>query len=378
MNDALQALRAEIDALDTELARLFAARMDVSRRVGEYKRARDLPILDAAREQAVLDARAALMQDPALRAPARAFYETVMRLSREAQQRVFDTPACTEPAAPVYAAAYQGIAGAFGHQAARMCAGEEAALLPCPSFEEVFRAVTEGRAHRGVLPLENSSAGGINDVHDLLERHGCSIVGELMVPVAHCLLGLPGAELAQIRRVYSHEQGFLQCRAFLAEHPAWEQIPYINTAISAQRVAQEGDPASAAIASRLAAQCCGLEVLAADIHTSAHNTTRFIVIAAQPLLAGPCTKATLTFTVRHERGSLHRALGGFVALGMSLCRIESRPIPGRSWEYRFFVDVEGSLSPEKLRILLEVLEADCLSCRVLGHYPAAPRAEAQS
>jgi chorismate mutase/prephenate dehydratase len=276
------------------------------------------------------------------------------------------------------------VTGAYGHQAALQWVAQVAEkkgkgatdgdVLPCRTFEDVFRAVTDGTAAWGVLPLENSSAGGISDVHDLLSAYGCSIVGELMVPVAHCLLGVPGATLQDVRAVYSHEQGFLQCKAFLAQHPDWVQRPYFNTAISAQYVAEQGEAQNAAIASRLAGESYGLEILAEDIQTQAGNATRFVVVSAGPD-ADPSdhNKATLSFVLRHERGTLHRALAAFVALGMNLTRIESRPIPGQSWEYRFFVDIEGKLTPQKLDVLVEALEADCVDCRVLGHYSAANR-----
>jgi chorismate mutase/prephenate dehydratase len=375
LSQDLPGLRGEIDAVDAELTRLFVRRMQVAGRIGALKRSAGLPVLDPAREQAVLAARTADLPDPALIAPARAFFETLMRLSREHQANPTD-PTDPTGADAKPSVAYQGVPGAFGHQAALQWGGADAGALPCRAFEDVFRAVAEGRAARGVLPLENSSAGGIADVYDLLGAYGCRIVGETLLPVAHCLLGLPGARPDGLRAVYSHDQGFLQCKAFLARHPDWEQRPALNTAVAAQSVAERGDPGLAAIASRLAAECYGLEILAADIQTLADNATRFIVVAADPAAEAPAAlrdKATLAFALRHERGTLHRALAAFVALGTNLTRIESRPIPGKPWEYRFYVDVEGKLTPDKLDVLLEALEADCADCRVLGHYPAARR-----
>jgi chorismate mutase/prephenate dehydratase len=392
-HDDLRTLRDGIDEVDAELTRLFERRMELARQVGEYKRERALPVTDPEREQEVLAERAARLRDERLAAPARVFFETLMRLSREEQRRV---PSRETPGAAV---AYQGVPGAFGHQAALQYIGERLrpddcedrrehgregaaeahggesdGTLPCRTFEDVVKAVLSGEATCGVLPLENSSAGGISDVYDLLGAHGCAIVGEVMTPVAHCLLGVPGAKLSDIQMVYSHEQGFLQCRAYLTGHADWRQTPYFNTAISAQYVAEQGDPHNAAIASRLAAACYGLDVLAEDIHTQANNATRFVVVAIGPQEADTtANKATLAFSLRHERGTLHRALAAFVALGMNLTRIESRPIQGQSWEYRFYVDIEGRLTPEKLSVLVEALEADCVDCRLLGHYPATRR-----
>ena len=158
---------------------------------------------------------------------------------------------------------------------------------------------------------------------------------------------------------------------FLGEHDDWEQKPYFNTAIAAQHVAQMGDPSCAAIASRLAARHYGLDILVPDIHSFSGNYTRFFVVSASPRPIGVPDKATLTFTVRHERGSLMRALSSFTAMGMNLTHIESRPLRDASWEYRFYVDLTGNVSEEELSILMKSLTADCENCRLLGAYAAA-------
>ena len=386
MNDTLDALRTELDAVDAELARLLAQRMEIAQRVGLYKQARGLPVLDAAREEAVLRARAALVA-PAWGEAAHTLFETLMRLSRQEQERVM-----AQAEARADTVAYQGVPGAYGHQAALRWAQKLAAcpqgaspergdapdatgLLACASFEDAFEAVCDGRAAYAVLPLENSSSGGIADVYDLLGRYGCSIVGEVRVAVRHCLLGVRGASLDGVRAVTSHEQGFLQCRAFLKRHADWRQEPSLNTAVSAQQVAECGDLARAAIASRLAAQCYGLDVLAEDIQTESDNVTRFVAIAAHPLPQPEADRATLAFALHHERGALHRALAAFVALGMNLTCIVSRPIPDQTFTYRFYVDIEGRMTSAKLAVLIEALSAECADCRLLGCYRAAGREE---
>ena len=364
MKDLTQC-RTELDAIDQQLVALFEERMRVARDVALYKHENNLSILDAAREDAVLQSRAALVTEDVLRQPTVTLFREIMRLSREEQRRTLDT--ITE----AQTVAYMGVPGAFGESAVVGFFGEDAPRVHFKTFDEVFSAVADGRAKYGVLPLENSSSGSITTVYDLLGKYACHIVGEQLVRVEHCLLGVPGAKVEEIKTVFSHEQGFAQCPVYLSGHPDWTLRPYFNTAIAAQHVSEMGDPTCAAIASRLAAKHYGLEILAPDIHSKGSNHTRFIVVSASPRAIGVPDKATLTFTVRHERGTLMRALSSFTAMGMNLTHIESRPLPDASWEYRFYVDLCGNVSEENMHLLMSSLTADCENCRLLGTYRAA-------
>lgn len=364
MKDLTQC-RAEIDAIDKQLIHLFEQRMQVSRDVARYKHAHNMNILDSSREEVVLQSRAAQVQEEVLKQPAVQLFREIMRLSREEQKRILGTLSESQTVA------YMGVPGAFSESAVVGFFGDSCSRAHYKTFEEVFAAVAQGEAKYGVLPVENSSSGSITTVYDLLGKYACHIVGEQLVRVEHCLLGVPGAKLEDVTTVYSHEQGFAQCPVFLAEHPDWVQRPYFNTAIAAQHVAEMGDVKNAAIASRLAARHYDLEILAPDIHSRGSNHTRFIVVSASPLSIGVPDKATLTFTVRHERGTLMRALSSFVALGMNLTHIESRPLPDVSWEYCFYVDLSGNVSEESLHLLMGSLTADCENCRLLGAYRAA-------
>lgn len=361
----LSQCRAEIDAIDRQIAELFARRMQVSRDVAGYKHAHRLDILDVAREEAILRLRAEMIADDALKASTVELFRTIMRLSRQEQRRYLDTLSTSR------AIAYNGIPGAFSESAVVGFFGEDSERVCFRTFEEIFAAVAEGRVRYGVLPVENSSSGPIDTVYDLMGRYACHIVGEQLVRVEQCLLGLPGARLTDITTVYSHEQGFAQCPVFLGEHPDWKTIPYFNTAISAKHVAELSDPHNAAIASRLAARHYGLSILAPDIHSFDGNHTRFIVVSSSPEPIGVPDKATLTFTLRHERGTLMRALSSFVAMGMNLTHIESRPLHNNNWEYCFYVDLTGNVSEDNLRVLMESLAKDCENCRLLGAYHAA-------
>jgi len=367
MKDLTQC-RAELDAIDAQLVRLFEERMQVSRDVAAYKHAHHIDILDTSREEAVLRSRAGQAQDEALRGPVTELYREIMRLSRAEQQRWLDA-LCSN-----VQIAYSGVPGAFSESAVVGFFGADCSRVSFKTFEEVFSAVADGRVRYGVVPVENSSSGSINTVYDLLGEYACHIVGEQLVRVEHCLLGVPGARIEDIRTVYSHEQGFAQCPVFLSQHPDWITTPYFNTAIAAQHVAQLGNPANAAIASRLAAAHYGLDVLAPDIHSFAANHTRFIVVSASPTPIGVPDKATLTFSVRHERGALMRALSSFLALGMNLTHIESRPLRSGKWEYSFYVDLTGNVAEDSLRVLMTSLQSECDNCRLLGAYAAAREA----
>jgi len=262
--------------------------------------------------------------------------------------------------------AYQGIEGSYGSEAARMFFGTDAALLPQETFEDVFAAVTKGNCESGILPVENSITGSVVQNYDLLDAYHCYVTGELILPVDHVLLGVPGADLGDIKKVYSHEQGLLQCAEYLDTHKDWERVPYLNTAVAARLVAEQNDKANAAIASRYAGEKYGLTVLAQGISGSPNNSTRFFAVSSKKG-TGEGNKASLLFTVRHEKGSLARAL--VLLSDLNLTRIESRPSPNENWEYRFYVDLEGDLA--HLDAILAGLSAYCASVRLLGVYNSA-------
>lgn len=361
----LSSCRAEIDAIDRQLVALFVKRMHVARDVAGYKHAHHMDILDASREQAVLLSRADMTAEESLKGSVVELFRELMRLSRQEQRRYLDTLTKTQRVA------YNGVPGAFSESAVVGFFGEDSDRVCFKTFEEIFAAVAEGSVKYGVLPVENSSSGSVNTVYDLMGRYSCHIVGEQLVRVEQCLLGLPGAKIEDITTVFSHEQGFAQCPVFLSQHPDWKTTPYFNTAISAKHVAELGDPHNAAIASRLAARHYGLSILAPDIHSFDGNHTRFIVVSSSPEPIGVPDKATLTFTLRHERGTLMRALSSFVAMGMNLTHIESRPLHNNNWEYCFYVDLTGNVSENNLNVLMESLSKDCENCRLLGAYRAA-------
>jgi len=274
--------------------------------------------------------------------------------------------------------AYQGEPGAFSEAAARLV-NAEAQLLPCKSFEDVFDVVDAGPANYGVLPIENSIGGSIHRNSDLLMEHHLPIVGEVEVPVVHHLLALPGRPLDQVKRIYSHPQALAQCDHFLRTLTGVEMIATYDTAGSAKMIADQSLQDAAAIASERAGQVFGLVPLKSSIQDYNDNTTRFLVIGRRPLSAAPADKTTIVFSLTNEPGALFKALSVFALRGVDLTKLESRPIPGRKWEYLFYADLAAARDDLPcVRALAHLAEFAPL-LRVLGSYPSAkPASQVQT
>src|SRR5712692_2087193 len=273
--------------------------------------------------------------------------------------------------------AYQGEVGAFSEAAARRV-HMDADLVACRSFEEVFEAVDAGPAHYGVLPIENSIGGSIHRNYDLLLEHTLPIVAEVELPVAHQLLALAGATLAGLRRVYSHPQALAQCERFLRTLAGVEIVASYDTAGSAKLVAAEGKLDAAAIASARAGEVFGLTPLADGIQDFDDNITRFIVIGRRPLDKRAADKTTVAFTVPNTPGSLFKALSVFALRDVDLTKLESRPIPGRPWEYLFYVDLAMARDELRCGRALAHLAEFAPMLRVLGSYTSWKEREKQT
>jgi prephenate dehydratase len=267
--------------------------------------------------------------------------------------------------------AIQGEAGSFSHEAAAGVMGPELELLPCRTFDRLFAAVSSGAAEQGVVPIENSLAGSIHENYDLLRAQALHVVGETQVRVRHCLVARPGADRARVRRVASHPVALAQCRRFFAEQAALEAMPAYDTAGSVRELMEGKLDVDAVIASALAAQLYGATVLRPALEDDPENYTRFLLVARQPAPLGEPSKITLTFTLPNSPGALHRALGVFARHDLNLSKIESRPLPGRPWEYVFYADVGGDPAAQA-RDALEELQPLTRELRVLGWYPTRP------
>lgn len=264
--------------------------------------------------------------------------------------------------------AYFGTSGSYTEQAAIDAFGPDCRRVAHRLSEDVFKSITSQGADYGVLPIENSTTGSIAAVYDLLARYNCFIVGETKVKIEHCLLGLPGSTLADIREVYSHAQGFEQSTEFLSDYPDWKCLTYYNTAVAAEHVAKSKDKSFAAIASRRAAAIHGLEILAEDINQSETNVTRFVIVADRMELCPDRNKISIAFHLPHVAGSLFQALSVFDAHALNLCKIESRPIRDHNWEYLFFVDFIGSITDSSLDPVMEAVISKTEGFHFLGIY----------
>lgn len=265
-------------------------------------------------------------------------------------------------------AGFQGVEGSFSHQALTEYFGEEAEAVSFRSFRDVFEALDKGDISYGVLPLENSSTGGISEVYDLLGEYGFYIVGEKNIKVCHNLLGIRGADISEICEVYSHIQGFLQSKAFFEKHPEWKQVNYHNTAKSAQHVRNENSKTKACVASKKASEIYGLEILAENINDSDKNYTRFIVICRELEVSTQARKISIVATLPHKVGSLYSVLKHFADNDSSLMKIESRPILGKPWEYAFYIDFQGNMLDRKTKNIFKELAAEGVDYKFLGNY----------
>ena len=368
--------RQQIDEIDSQIVELFEKRMEVANEVAKYKMETGKPVYDKEREEQKLEKLGSMSHGEFNERAVKELFSQIMSISRKYQFGVLPhTDDVTnfvktenvlgKKNAVVY---YFGVPGTHTQQAMEDVFGVGAIGVSCQSFQGVMEAVEKGEAEFGVLPIENSSTGGITANYDLLLNYKNAIVGQYVMKIDQCLLALPGTEISDIKTVFSHPQGLLQCRKFMNEHPQYEGIEYGSTAAAAKKVAEDGDRAQAAIASRRAAKEYGLEVVADSIQQEKNNCTRFIIIGQKEEYTEKSNKIALCIELPHVSGSLYRILSHFLYNDLNMTQIESRPIPGRNWEYRFFVDVEGNLDDAAVQNALRGVKEESAFMRVLGNF----------
>ena len=267
--------------------------------------------------------------------------------------------------------AFQGERGAFSEEAAIKLLGEEIQLVPCPTFEDLFASVGEGKADRALAPLENSLMGSVHRCYDLLLESPLTIVSEVIIPIAHHLIGCAGASFGDIRIVESHPVALAQCERFFAEHPAIKRVATDDTAASVRRVIERGDLTHAAIAGKRAAVIYNGSILREHLEDHSENYTRFVLLAPTADVTEEADKLSLAVRLAHRPGALHQALEPFARRGIDLLKIESRPVKGQPWQYRFYLDLQGSINDKEVDRAISELRERADEVRLLGSYPSA-------
>jgi chorismate mutase / prephenate dehydratase len=371
----LQESRRRIDEVDRKLVELFEHRMQLTMDVAEYKRNVGKPIYDPAREVEKLTVLMDLTKNEFNKKAVEDLFQQIMSMSRRLQYKMLDNRESLGFAAVDHIeagkdtkVAFFGDRGSYTEQAMLEYFQSEVEGIPMGTFDEVMKAIKDGYAEFGVLPIENSSTGTLSDIFDLLSEYDNYIVGEHHVKIEHNLWGVPGAKLSDITQVYSHHQGLQQCSKFLKQHPDMKQIEGGSTAGSARRILEEGDFTKAAIASRRAGEYYGLQLLQESIHNEDHNTTRFIIISKQRIYDQGAKQTSICFELPHKSGALYHMLSHFIYNNINMTKIESRPIAGKAFQYRFFVDIEGGLDSPEVKNALHCIREEAIEMKILGCY----------
>lgn len=373
----LQGLRKQIDEIDDAMVALFEKRMSIAEQVANYKIETGKPVFDEAREQEKLQSLGEKTHTSFNCCGIQQLYQQIMSISRKRQYQLLQAydPKDLAGFTPVAKlekkdarVIYQGVEGAYSHAASMAFFGNEGNCRHVDTWKDAMEAIKNGSADYAVLPIENSTAGIVQDNYDLLTQYDHVIVGEQLIPCQHVLIGLPGTELCEIQHVYSHPQALMQCRDYLNAHPDWNIHPYGNTAKAAKKVAQEQDRSQAAIASPYAAEYFHLSVLQEGIYSNPGNSTRFIIVSKQKIYCKDAKKISISFELPHTSGSLYSSLSHLIYNGLNMTKIESRPVLSQNWEYRFFVDFEGNLNDSAVKNALRGLENEVQNLRIHGNY----------
>lgn len=374
----LSKIRENINDIDNKITELWKERMAASLAVAEYKKENGLPVLDSKRERELLD-RIADMAGEEFGVYARVLYDTVLSISRSYQHQylheesgltekiksaVRNTPQLFPQSAAV---ACQGVEGAYsGLAAGRIFKYPN--VLYFKTWSDVVNAVEKGLCKYGILPIENSTAGSVNGVYDLMAEHNFYIVRSIRLKINHCLLGNRGAELEKITEIYSHEQAINQCSEFLREHSGIKVHICENTAVAAKMVMECGRTDVAAISSENCRDLYGLSVLSDAVQNKNNNYTRFICISKDMEIYPGADKTSMVLTLPHRPGSLYQVLARFYALGININKLESRPMQNKDFEFMFYFDMSASVYDNALYSILEQLSDECERFHYLGSY----------
>lgn len=375
--ETLEELRVRLDEIDDQIVNLYEQRMEICAHVGEYKIQTGKKVLDRQREKEKLENVAGKASNPFNKKGVTELYEQLMSMSRKLQyeQLVKAGALGRLPFIQVDSldadqarVVFPGTEGAYSEAAMKRYFGENCNSFYVRTFREAMEAIEDGAADFAVLPIENSTAGAVDEMYDLLVEFENYIVGETVIPIRHTLSGLPGASLKDVKTVYSKGVALMQATHFLDAHSSWQRINVANTAIAAKKVVEDQDPSQAAVCSTYAAKVHGLQVLVDNINDNEHNSTRFIVVTNQKIFLKHASKISICLEVSHESGSLYRVLSHFIYNDLNMTKIESRPIEGRDWEHRFFIDFEGNMADGAVKNAIRGLREECRNLRILGNY----------
>lgn len=376
MKDLLE-IRNEIDQIDSQIVELYERRMECTSQVAEYKIATGKKVFDKEREDAKLEKVESLASDAFNKHSVRELFEQIMSMSRKRQYQMLTEHGLTQKVdfqcvekldftgAKVV---FQGVEGAYSEAALKEFFGEDTDSFHVETWRDAMEAIQNKEADYAVLPIENSSAGSVTENYDLLVEYDNCIIGEQIIKIEHVLLGLQEAELGDITQVYSHPQALMQCSKVLEEHREWEKISVKNTAVAAKKVREDGDKKQAGIASRLTADLYGLKILKENLANNENNYTRFIIVTGRHVYEKKAGKVSICFEIPHESGSLYQMISHFIFNGINMTKIESRPMQGRNWEYRFFIDFEGNLNDSAVQNALRGLREETNKLKILGNY----------
>lgn len=376
MKDLMQC-RKEIDEIDRKMSALFEKRMRIAADVAEYKRVSGKKVFDKQREDEKLDAVEKMASNEYLGRGLRELFSQIMSLSRKYQYTMLADKGqngftvteklCCEKDET---AAFFGEPGSYTEQALMHALGATCQRISCPTFAAVVEAVESGTAKYGVVPIENTTTGDISDLYDLMAEHAVYPVAEQVIKIEHVLAAPEGATEESILEVYSHPQALLQCSGYFSARPELLQRACSSTSGCAMSVAKSGDITKAAIASEAAAKRYGLTVLRRGLNNENVNSTRFLVLSSRPVYTADADKVSICFEIAHESGSLYRILSHLIYNNLNMTKIESRPIPGKQFEYRFFVDFDGRLSEPAVQNALTGIREEASRLKVLGCYKA--------
>lgn len=369
-------LRNQLDKIDAQIVELYENRMELCKQVAEYKISTGKKVFDKQREAEKLATVKSLTHNDFNAHGIQELFEQIMSMSRKLQYGLLAEHGSMgklpfigvdELETAKARVVFQGAEGAYSQAAMMKYFGDKVNSFHVDSFRDAMGAIEEGSADFAVLPIENSTAGIVNEIYDLLVEFENYIVGEQIIKIEHCLLGVPGSKLQDIKTVYSHPQSLMQSSRYL-ETKDWQQISMQNNAFAARKVAEEKDVTQAAIAGEHAAGIYGLEVLEKGINQSDTNSTRFIIVTNQKIFKKDASKISICFELPHKSGSLYHMLSHFIYNNLNMTKIESRPIEDQNWEYRFFIDFEGNLADSAVKNALRGLREEAKNMKVLGNY----------